>query len=75
MFRFLLKRLALTIPTFLALMFITFVMIRLVPAIPWKRAAANAASRPSAMPSCCMKWAWTSRVEAVRRLCRRHPEG
>jgi dipeptide transport system permease protein len=34
MFRFLLKRLALTIPTFLALMFITFVMIRLVPGDP-----------------------------------------
>jgi dipeptide transport system permease protein len=33
-FRFLLKRLALTIPTFLALMFITFVMIRLVPGDP-----------------------------------------
>ena len=34
MFRFLLKRLALTIPTFFALMFITFVMIRLVPGDP-----------------------------------------
>ncbi|MBL8789496.1 MAG: ABC transporter permease subunit [Rhizobiales bacterium] len=34
MIRFLLKRLALTIPTFLALMFITFVMIRLVPGDP-----------------------------------------
>jgi dipeptide transport system permease protein len=34
MFRFLLKRLALTIPTFVALMFITFVMIRLVPGDP-----------------------------------------
>jgi dipeptide transport system permease protein len=34
MLRFLLKRLALTIPTFLALMFITFVMIRLVPGDP-----------------------------------------
>ncbi len=34
MFRFLLKRLALTLPTFLALMFITFVMIRLVPGDP-----------------------------------------
>ncbi len=34
MFRFLLKRLALTIPTFLALMFITFMMIRLVPGDP-----------------------------------------
>ena len=34
MFRFLLKRLALTIPTFAALMFITFVMIRLVPGDP-----------------------------------------
>ena len=34
MFRFLLKRLALTIPTFIALMFITFVMIRLVPGDP-----------------------------------------
>jgi dipeptide transport system permease protein len=33
-FRFLLKRLALTIPTFIALMFITFVMIRLVPGDP-----------------------------------------
>jgi len=34
MIRFLLKRLALTIPTFVALMFITFVMIRLVPGDP-----------------------------------------
>ena len=34
MFRFLLKRLALTLPTFFALMFITFVMIRLVPGDP-----------------------------------------
>lgn len=34
MFRFLIKRLALTIPTFIALMFITFVMIRLVPGDP-----------------------------------------
>ncbi|MFN4144079.1 ABC transporter permease subunit [Aestuariivirga sp.] len=34
MFRFLIRRLALTIPTFLALMFITFVMIRLVPGDP-----------------------------------------
>ena len=34
MFRFLLKRLALTLPTFLALMFITFMMIRLVPGDP-----------------------------------------
>jgi len=34
MLRFLLKRLALTIPTFIALMFITFVMIRLVPGDP-----------------------------------------
>ena len=34
MFRFLLKRLALTIPTFLALMFVTFTMIRLVPGDP-----------------------------------------
>lgn len=34
MIRFLLKRLALTIPTFVALMFITFVMVRLVPGDP-----------------------------------------
>jgi dipeptide transport system permease protein len=34
MFRYLLKRLALTLPTFLALMFITFVMMRLVPGDP-----------------------------------------
>jgi dipeptide transport system permease protein len=34
MFTFLLKRLALTIPTFIALMFITFMMIRLVPGDP-----------------------------------------
>jgi dipeptide transport system permease protein len=34
MFRFLLKRLALTVPTFIALMFVTFVMIRLVPGDP-----------------------------------------
>ena len=34
MFRFFLKRLALTIPTFIALMFITFVMLRLVPGDP-----------------------------------------
>ena len=34
MFRFFLKRLALTIPTFVALMFVTFVMIRLVPGDP-----------------------------------------
>lgn len=34
MFRFLLKRLALTVPTFIALMFITFTMIRLVPGDP-----------------------------------------
>lgn len=34
MIRFLLKRLALTLPTFLALMFLTFIMIRLVPGDP-----------------------------------------
>ncbi|MCA3554559.1 ABC transporter permease subunit [Aestuariivirga sp.] len=34
MIRFLLRRLALTIPTFIALMFITFVMVRLVPGDP-----------------------------------------
>ncbi len=34
MFRFLLKRLALTIPTFIALMFVTFVAIRMVPGDP-----------------------------------------
>jgi dipeptide transport system permease protein len=34
MFRFLLKRAALTIPTFIALMFVTFTMIRLVPGDP-----------------------------------------
>ncbi|PZF75583.1 peptide ABC transporter permease [Aestuariivirga litoralis] len=34
MIRFLFKRLALTIPTFFALMFITFVMLRLVPGDP-----------------------------------------
>ena len=34
MFKFLLKRLALTIPTFLALMLLTFVAIRLVPGDP-----------------------------------------
>jgi dipeptide transport system permease protein len=34
LFRFLLRRLALTIPTFIALMFVTFVAIRLVPGDP-----------------------------------------
>jgi dipeptide transport system permease protein len=34
MFRFLLRRLALTVPTFLALMFVTFMMVRLVPGDP-----------------------------------------
>ena len=34
MFKFLLKRAALTVPTFLALMFLTFVAIRLVPGDP-----------------------------------------
>ena len=34
MLRFLLKRLALTVPTFLALMFVTFLMLRLVPGDP-----------------------------------------
>ena len=34
MIRFFLKRLALTLPTFIALMFITFMMIRLVPGDP-----------------------------------------
>ena len=34
MFRFLIKRLALTIPTFVALMFVTFMMLRLVPGDP-----------------------------------------
>ncbi|MGH6855557.1 MAG: ABC transporter permease subunit [Aestuariivirga sp.] len=34
MIRFLLKRLALTLPTFLALMFVTFMLIRLVPGDP-----------------------------------------
>ena len=34
MFTYLLKRLALTLPTFIALMFITFVMVRLVPGDP-----------------------------------------
>src|SRR5438552_18451107 len=34
MFRFLLRRLALTVPTFLALMFVTFFALRLVPGDP-----------------------------------------
>ena len=34
MFRYLLRRLALTLPTFVALMFVTFVAIRLVPGDP-----------------------------------------
>lgn len=34
MFKFLLRRLALTLPTFLALMFVTFMLIRLVPGDP-----------------------------------------
>ncbi|MFO0991058.1 MAG: ABC transporter permease subunit [Hyphomicrobiales bacterium] len=34
MVRFLIRRLALTLPTFIALMFVTFVMIRLVPGDP-----------------------------------------
>ena len=34
MFRFLVRRLALTIPTFIALMFVTFMLIRLVPGDP-----------------------------------------
>ena len=34
MFRFILKRLALTLPTFLALMFVTFMLIRMVPGDP-----------------------------------------
>ena len=34
MFRFIIKRLALTLPTFLALMFVTFMLIRLVPGDP-----------------------------------------
>src|SRR5206468_3798739 len=34
MLRFLLKRLALTLPTFIALMFVTFMLIRLVPGDP-----------------------------------------
>jgi dipeptide transport system permease protein len=34
MLRFLLKRLALTVPTFVALMFVTFLMLRLVPGDP-----------------------------------------
>ena len=34
MFRFLLKRLALTLPTFFALMFVTFMLVRLVPGDP-----------------------------------------
>ena len=34
MIKYLLKRAALTLPTFLALMFVTFVMIRLVPGDP-----------------------------------------
>ena len=34
MFRFLLRRMALTIPTFVALMFVTFMLLRLVPGDP-----------------------------------------
>ena len=34
MFKYFFKRVALTVPTFLALMFITFVAIRLVPGDP-----------------------------------------
>ena len=34
MIRFFLKRLALTLPTFFALMFVTFMLIRLVPGDP-----------------------------------------
>ncbi|MBV9518879.1 MAG: peptide ABC transporter permease, partial [Hyphomicrobiales bacterium] len=34
MIRFLIRRIALTLPTFVALMFVTFVAIRLVPGDP-----------------------------------------
>jgi dipeptide transport system permease protein len=34
MIKYLLKRAALTLPTFIALMFVTFIMIRLVPGDP-----------------------------------------
>ena len=34
MLRYLLRRLALTVPTFVALMFVTFVAIRMVPGDP-----------------------------------------
>ena len=62
MFRFLLKRLALTVPTFVG------ADVRHLHddptgarAIPSKCAAASAASRPSATPSSCTRWVSTSR--------------
>ena len=48
MLRFLLRRLALTIPTFVALMFVTFVAIRLVPGDPVGSARRRARHQPGA---------------------------
>ena len=53
MLRFILTRVSLVIPTFLGIAFLAFVLIRLVPGDPIVVRRASAASRRSAMPSCC----------------------
>lgn len=61
MFRFLLRRLALTVPTFLALMFVTFMMIRMVPGDPIEVRRGERGISPNGWRNCVMKWASTSR--------------
>ena len=51
MLLFLLKRAALTLPTFVALMFVTFMMVRLVPGDPWIQSLAAQRRRDAGQPA------------------------
>ena len=61
MFSFLLRRLALTIPTFIALMFVTFVAIRLVPGDPVEVRVGERGISPERLAMFTTTWGWTSR--------------
>ena len=62
MLRFIFTRLSLIIPTFLGIVFLTFILIHLVPGDPVEVQDGRAGDRTRrAMPSCCMRWASTGR--------------
>jgi len=61
MFAYLLRRLALTVPTFVALMFITFVAIRLVPGDPVEVRTGERGISPERLAQFRHELVWTNR--------------